>query len=153
MVRPRKPRIVESEPDVTYFKPRAVPLRLLGEENLTVDELEALRLSDMLGLSQAEAAKKMQVHQSTFHRNLSGARKKVARALACGRAIRIRGGDYKMQTDIQVRQRRGRMGGPLTAGPGGVCVCAGCGHETAHIRGRPCSMMKCPKCGSPMARR
>ena len=47
---------------------------------------------------------------------------------------------------------RGRMGGPLAAGPGGNCVCPGCGHSEAHQVGVPCYQMDCPKCGVKMVR-
>jgi len=89
MVRPTKPRKIIFDPNVTYFKPRAVPLSELEEESLEVDELEALRLCDFENLSQMKAAKKMGVSQSTLQRILTSARKKVAEALIKGKAIRI----------------------------------------------------------------
>ena len=49
-------------------------------------------------------------------------------------------------------RRRGRMGGPLAAGPAGYCVCSQCGHRETHERGSPCSQRACPKCGAPMRR-
>ena len=49
-------------------------------------------------------------------------------------------------------QGRGRMGGPLAAGPGGQCVCPKCGHKTAHAPGQPCNQQACPKCGTMMTR-
>ena len=87
--RPIKPRRVSFDPNVTYFKPRAVPLSMLKEIDLKVDELEALRLCDLENLEQKEAAKKMKISQSTLNRILTSARKKVARALIEGRAIKI----------------------------------------------------------------
>jgi len=89
MARPIKPRKVIFNPDVTYFKPRAVPLSMMEEVNLGVDELEALRLCDFENLSQTRAAKKMKVSQSTLQRILSSAHKKVAESLIEGKAIRI----------------------------------------------------------------
>lgn len=47
---------------------------------------------------------------------------------------------------------RGRMGGPLAAGPGGSCVCPQCGQKAPHVAGDPCNQKVCPKCGSRMAR-
>ncbi len=47
---------------------------------------------------------------------------------------------------------RGRMGGPLSSGPSGECVCPQCGHRTAHQRGTPCTAQTCPKCGASMTR-
>lgn len=41
MIRPIKPRRVLFDPDVVYFKPRAVPLFMLKEVDLNLDELEA----------------------------------------------------------------------------------------------------------------
>ena len=90
MVRPLKPRRVLFDPDVVYFKPRAVPLSVLEEVDLSIDELEALRLCDYKNLEQTEAAKKMKISQSTLQRILTSARKKVAEALIEGKAIKIR---------------------------------------------------------------
>lgn len=56
---------------------------------MELDELEALRLSDVEGLSQSEAASRMNVSQSTFNRILSGARSISARALTEGVALKI----------------------------------------------------------------
>ena len=90
MARPIKPRKVFFEPNVVYFKPRAVPLSLLKEVDLSIDELETLRLCDYKNLEQAEAAKKMRISQSTLQRILSSARQKIAEALVKGKAIKIR---------------------------------------------------------------
>lgn len=90
MVRPMKPRRVQFDPNVTYFKPRAVPLSMLEEVDLTLDELEALRLCDLKNLEQAEAAKRMKISQSTLSRILISARKKVIEALIQGKAIKIK---------------------------------------------------------------
>jgi predicted DNA-binding protein (UPF0251 family) len=90
MVRPTKPRRVSFDPNVTYFKPRAVPLSMLEEVDLAKDELEALRLCDLKGLDQRTAAKKMKISQSTLQRILEKVRKKVAEALIEGKAIKIR---------------------------------------------------------------
>lgn len=90
MPRPIKPRGVFFDPDVTYFKPRAVPLSMLEEVDLDTDELEALRLCDYKGLSQNKAAKRMKISQSTIQRVLTSARKKVSEALIEGKAIKIK---------------------------------------------------------------
>jgi len=87
--RPIKPRRVLFDPNVTYFKPRAIPLSILEEVDLTKDELEALRLCDLKGLDQKIAAQKMRISQSTLQRILKKARKKIAEALVEGKAIKI----------------------------------------------------------------
>jgi len=89
MVRPIKKRKVIFDPNVTYFKPRAVPLAELEEVDLGSDELEALRLCDFEELSQIKAAQKMRISQSTLQRILTSARKKIAEALIEGKAIKI----------------------------------------------------------------
>ena len=90
MVRPFKRRFIRFNPNVVYFKPRAVPLSLLEEVDLNRDELEALRLCDYKNLEQTEAAEKMKISQSTLQRILTSARQKVAEALIEGKAIKIR---------------------------------------------------------------
>ncbi|MFH1780356.1 MAG: DUF134 domain-containing protein [Candidatus Micrarchaeota archaeon] len=94
MVRPFILRRVMREPGVTYFKPAGIPLRELKEVEVTVDEFEAFRLNDAEGLDQIVASKKMSVSQPTFHRLVSSAREKIAKALVEGNAIRIKGGVY-----------------------------------------------------------
>ena len=89
MVRPRLYRRIRFNPNVTYFKPRGVPMRSLGVVELTVEEVEALRLKNMKNLSQTECAKKMKTSQSTFQRILSSAYQKTTEALIEGKAIKI----------------------------------------------------------------
>ena len=144
MPRPRKRRMVGGEPGVRFFKPQGVPLTKLSEVILTVEEYEALRLADLKGMSQEDAAKKMEISQPTFFRLIKSARSKVSRAIIEGKAIRIRGGDY-------VVRGRGRQGG-RALGPSGQCVCSSCGTRVPHTTGAPCVEMACPKCGSKMVR-
>ena len=156
MPRPKRPRRISFLPSVSYFKPAGVALGGLEEVRLTVDELEALRLVDLKGWEQEKAARQMKVSQSTLQRILSQARLKVAEALVKGKAIKIKGGEVMMWGFGRgFGRRRGRMGGPLAAGPGGSCVCTNpdCRHEVPHQAGQPCYQMKCPKCGSPMVRK
>jgi len=89
MVRPIKPRRIQFDPKAVYFKPRAIPLSMLDEVELSLDEIEALRLCDLEGLDQVEAAKRMKISQTTFWRVLNSAHKKVAEALIHGKAIKI----------------------------------------------------------------
>jgi uncharacterized protein len=90
MTRPLKPRFIGFNPQITYFKPRAVPLSVLEEVEIKTDELEALRLCDLQGLEQTEAAGKMKVSQSTLQRILNSGRLKVSEALVKGKAIKVR---------------------------------------------------------------
>jgi predicted DNA-binding protein (UPF0251 family) len=77
------------DPRADYFKPRGIPLRQLEYIALEVDELEALRLADHLGLSHEEAGDLMKVSRPTFGRIVGRARQKVADALLHGKAIQI----------------------------------------------------------------
>ncbi len=97
MVRPRIPRIIDFEPGTTYFKPAGIPLRVLEEVVLSFEEGEALRLKEVEGLDQTEAAKKMRISQPTFFRILSTARKKVAEAIINGKAIKIERGNVNYE--------------------------------------------------------
>ena len=67
-----------------------------GSVTLTLDELEALRLTDLEQGSQAECAQRMGVSRGTFQRILYAARFKVAQALTQGEAICLEGGDYEL---------------------------------------------------------
>jgi len=90
MPRPIKPRKIKFDPNITYFKPRAVPLSQLEEIDLNTDELEAVRLHDLGDCNQISCAKKMRISPSTFQRILASAHKKIAEALIEGKAIKIR---------------------------------------------------------------
>lgn len=92
--RPKCPRRVEQTPDVTYFKPRGVPLSELEVVSLTVEELEALRLVDLEDLRQEDAASRVGISRRAFWEDLKSARMKVALALSAGKAIEIKGGNY-----------------------------------------------------------
>jgi len=94
MPRPLNKRIINFQPDLTFFKPAGVPLAGLEEVVLAFEEVEALRLKEVNGLGQTEAAKEMGVSQPTFFRILSSARKKTADALVNGKAIRLEGGSF-----------------------------------------------------------
>jgi uncharacterized protein len=89
MPRPKLKRCCQFQPNVCYFKPQGIPMRMLEEVVLEVDELEALKLHDIDELSHIESAKKMGISQPTFGRILDGAYKKIAHALIKGQAIKI----------------------------------------------------------------
>jgi uncharacterized protein len=81
---------------VTLFKPAGVPGRELEQLQLTVDELEAIRLVDLEGLSHEQAAEALGVSRQTVGRVLERGRAKVAGALVGGKAILIAGGQYRV---------------------------------------------------------
>jgi predicted DNA-binding protein (UPF0251 family) len=81
MARPEKLRRVGCTAGGRGFKPIGRPASELEVETLRIDQLEALRLSDLEGLYQEAAAEQMGVSRPTFARILSRARSTVARAL------------------------------------------------------------------------
>jgi predicted DNA-binding protein (UPF0251 family) len=80
---------VRFNPDVYYFKPQGIPLRMLEEVVLLPDEVEALKLYEVDGLEQIRACEKMKISQPTFARILASANKKISEAIIKGKAIRI----------------------------------------------------------------
>jgi predicted DNA-binding protein (UPF0251 family) len=56
MVRPHCPRRIATLPGVVFFKPAGIPLRDLEERVLPLDQFEALRLADVEGMPQLDAA-------------------------------------------------------------------------------------------------
>lgn len=57
---------------------------------LEKEELEALRLKDVMALEQKKAAKAMAISQPTFHRILLRARKKVSEAIVEAKELKIK---------------------------------------------------------------
>jgi predicted DNA-binding protein (UPF0251 family) len=96
MPRPRHCRRVWQLPQANYYKPRGIPLSVLEEVTLTVDEFEAIRLTDLEGLYQADAAEKMNISRQTLGRILESAHKKIADVLVNGKALLIKGGPIEI---------------------------------------------------------
>lgn len=95
------------------------------EIEISLDELEALRLADVEGLNQHDAARIMGISQPTFHRILREARRKAGMVIVHGFGVKVIGGEHIMR----------------------VFKCFDCGNEWEEPfgTGRPDS---CPKCGS-----
>ena len=126
MARPQKCRRISCDPRAACFKPRGIPVRRLEQVHLTLDELEAIRLADLEGMYQEQAASKMSISRQTFGNIIISAHKKIADALLNAKALKIEGG-----TCERVETRRFR--------------CRGCNHvwEVAHGTARPTG---CPHC-------
>ena len=88
-------------PPIASFQPAGVPQNEQKTVLLTLEELEALRLVDLEGMYQEEAALEMGVSRKTLWNDLKSARKKVAEALINGWAIRIEGGNYVLRGSIR----------------------------------------------------
>jgi len=92
MPRPFKCRRVFGTPGADYFKPRGIPLSALQEIGLSLDEFEAIRLADLEGLYQEDAAQRMNISRQTFGNIIAEAHKKIADAIVNGKALKIAGG-------------------------------------------------------------
>ncbi len=94
MARPVKWRKIEKAPEVSCFVPLLKSNDNVPKNILKIEELEAIRLKDLLGLEQNECAERMGVSRPTFQRILFSAREIIADCLVNGKAIQIEGGDY-----------------------------------------------------------
>jgi predicted DNA-binding protein (UPF0251 family) len=63
---------------------------------LTLDELEALRLADLEGFYQEQAAESLGVSRATFGRIILAAHRKVADALVNGKRLTVGGGAVRI---------------------------------------------------------
>lgn len=128
MPRPRCWRRIGWLPECRFFQPagKAVKDKVI----LELDEVEALRLADLLGFHQEEAATKMGVSRATFGRILEQAHRKVAAAVVEGKALEIK-----------------TEGGNMIVVPKRSFVCYDCGHTWQVPYGEPRPGC-CPACSS-----
>jgi len=129
MPRPHKCRFVGGAPGVSHFKPAGVPGQKLATVELQLDELEALRLADLEGFYQEQAAGAMGISRATFGRVLDRAHQKVADAIINGKMLSVKGGNVAEK--VIRRFNCGSCGDDFGIPTGG---------------GRP---GQCPKCQSP----
>ncbi len=140
MPRPFCCRRVSGQPSSTFFKPRGVPLTLLEVVTMTVDEYEAIRLADLEGLYQEDAAQHMGVSRQTFGRIVESAHRKIADALAHAKALEIKGGEIEMinQREFECSDCQHRW--QVAFGTGRPAACPQCQssniHRAADVRGR-----------------
>ena len=90
--RPKKPRNCRCPyrlPGRTIFKPAGIKTKDLIEVILELDELEAMFLCDVEGLSQEEAGRQMDISRGTIQRLVSSGRKKTTDAIINGHALII----------------------------------------------------------------
>jgi len=93
MPRPKKFRRICALPAVSRFEP-AGTAEDVPSIGMTVDEYETIRLIDLLGCTQEDCARQMNVARTTVQAVYESARHKLALALTAGRPLVIGGGDY-----------------------------------------------------------
>ena len=100
MARPQNDRIVKEPPLFNEFKPLGVAGRNLSKVFISLDEYEAVRLSDYLGHSHLEASEEMNISRSTFSRLIVSAQKKIADFIIHGKMLSIEGGSVHFTNNI-----------------------------------------------------
>jgi predicted DNA-binding protein (UPF0251 family)/predicted Fe-Mo cluster-binding NifX family protein len=108
MPRPKKCRRVCSLPEYPRFGPLGAP-NPDCYEHMTVDEYETIRLIDLLGCTQEECARRLDVARTTVQAMYDSARKKLAAMLVNGSALTIQGGEYAL-CPLAVKCPGGRCG-------------------------------------------
>ncbi|WP_298439038.1 DUF134 domain-containing protein [uncultured Ferrimonas sp.] len=96
MSRPKIPRTVCGRPANSCFKPNGIPMPNLEQIPLSPDEFEALRLVDLHGLQQRQAAEQMGVSRQTLANIIKSARSKVVDCLANGKALMMETSEGKI---------------------------------------------------------
>jgi uncharacterized protein len=96
MPRPRKRRRVCCLPENARFGPLGIDRQNPPCITMSVDEYETIRLIDLVGCTQEECAKQMNVARTTVQGIYDQARKKIAESLVHGKALHIEGGEYRL---------------------------------------------------------
>ena len=94
MPRPKKCRRICALPRCGRFGPLDGAAE--GSVELALEELEAIRLMDLLGCTQEGCAEQMGVARSTVQQVYDAARRKLALALVEGRELVVAGGSYEL---------------------------------------------------------
>lgn len=93
MARTKNNRFIQRAPHFIGFTPEGVQIKRSKEVLINFEEYEALNLCDYELLTQAEAAKMMNVSRPTFTRIYESVRRKIAKAFIEGSCIRFKGGN------------------------------------------------------------
>jgi uncharacterized protein len=87
--RPRMKRVIRDQGPLRCFAPQCKSTGKVEPVSLLPAEIEALRLVDLEGLKQEEAATVLGISRKTLWRDLHEARRKVTDALVNGRTIEM----------------------------------------------------------------
>ena len=177
--RARKYRKILNPPPMKGFKPYGYNVKEVDKEPVLIhfEEYEALKLCDYDMHNHHQASVIMDVSRPTFTRIYASVRRKVAKAFAENRQIKIEGGKVYYDSSWyscsncgcyfnNPKRDIGDVECPLCnckdissynveAGKveekphytEEVCVCVGCGYKKSHVQGVPCKSEICPQCG------
>lgn len=107
MSRPIKPRRVCSLPQIDKYGPVNFINDNIQIVIMSVEEIEVIRLMDLVKLDQEKCAEVMGVARSTVQRIYNDARSKIADSIVNGKILKIQGGNYKVCdgfSDIKCRR-------------------------------------------------
>lgn len=94
MARPQRCRRICALPTTEAFSP--IPCSNPCDVIMTIDEYEVIRLIDLVGLTQEQCARQIEVSRTTVTGIYDSARYKMADALVHGKRLLIEGGHIKM---------------------------------------------------------
>jgi len=97
MPRPKQDRTISHPPLMQGFKPYGIQHTTKISLTLHFDEYETIRLLDYEGMTQEQAAEKMNVSRPTLTRIYEKARKTIAQTLVEGKMIVIEGGNVHFE--------------------------------------------------------
>lgn len=93
MARPRKHKRICKTPEISSFNSNENTKDVV---EITVDELETVRLIDYKGLTQQECAKQMQVARTTITSVYESARYKISDSILQNKELKVNGGEYEL---------------------------------------------------------
>jgi len=89
MGRYKKLRYCQEFMGYSLFKPSGVPLSRIDTVTIALDELEAMRLCDLEGHDQGQAAEEMGISRGTIQRLVYSARQKMVDVVIHGKALTV----------------------------------------------------------------
>jgi uncharacterized protein len=112
-----------SPPLMRGYKPFGIPRSELESIVLHLDEYETMRLLDYDGLTQEQAAEKMNVSRPTLTRIYENARRSIAKAFVEGKMIVIEGGNVEFELEwFRCRRCHKLIGGKINHIPCKDCI-------------------------------
>jgi predicted DNA-binding protein (UPF0251 family) len=106
MPRPKRLRRVCFLPEYQHFGPLESGASPQEEISISLDEYEIIRLIDLEGQDQEQAALALDVSRGTVQRIYNEAKRKLAEFLVCGKKLTIAEGDIKLCDHPEHQGRR-----------------------------------------------
>ena len=137
MPRPKRNRRMGVPPAMQGFKPFGIPFRNIQKVTLLFEEFESIRLADYDGLTQEQAAEKMNISRPTFTRIYDKARKTIAKAFVESIAVIISGGNVQLD---KTWVKCGKCYNTFEQDKLNIKKCSVCDSENIEILNQPCEL-------------